>query len=67
MPFSDDGMSKPVVLIIRDGWGINPGGREKAEFNSDATLLAHTPFHEHLTDRRGRVDLLAWRHTRSRE
>ena len=41
-------MSKPVVLIIRDGWGINPGGREKAEFNSDATLLARTPFHDHL-------------------
>jgi 2,3-bisphosphoglycerate-independent phosphoglycerate mutase len=39
---------KPVVLIIRDGWGINPGGREKAEENGDATLLARTPFHEHL-------------------
>ena len=39
---------KPVVLIIRDGWGINPGGREKAEQNGDATLLAKTPFHDHL-------------------
>ncbi len=39
---------KPVVLIIRDGWGINPGGREKAEENGDATLLAKTPFHDHL-------------------
>ena len=39
---------KPVVLIIRDGWGINPGGREKAVENGDATLLAHTPFHDHL-------------------
>lgn len=41
-------MSKPVVLIIRDGWGINPGGREQAEANSDATLLARTPFHDQL-------------------
>ena len=39
---------KPVVLIIRDGWGINPGGREKAEQNGDSTLLAKTPFHDHL-------------------
>lgn len=39
---------KPVVLIIRDGWGINPGGREKAVENGDATLLARTPFHDHL-------------------
>jgi 2,3-bisphosphoglycerate-independent phosphoglycerate mutase len=39
---------KPVVLIIRDGWGINPGGRAKAEQNGDATLLAKTPFHDHL-------------------
>ncbi|MDB6152919.1 MAG: phosphoglycerate mutase, 2,3-bisphosphoglycerate-independent [Chthoniobacteraceae bacterium] len=41
-------MSKPVVLIIRDGWGINAGGRDLAEFNGDATLLAKTPFHDHL-------------------
>ena len=39
---------KPVVLIIRDGWGINPGGRDKAVENGDATLLAKTPFHDHL-------------------
>ncbi len=39
---------KPVVLIIRDGWGINPGGREQAVANGDATLLAKTPFHDHL-------------------
>src|ERR1700761_8003948 len=41
-------MSAPVVLIIRDGWGINPGGRAHAVENGDATLLANTPFHEHL-------------------
>lgn len=36
------------MLMIRDGWGINPGGREKAEQNGDATLLAKTPFHDQL-------------------
>jgi 2,3-bisphosphoglycerate-independent phosphoglycerate mutase len=39
---------KPVILIIRDGWGINPDGREKREENGDATLLARTPFHDGL-------------------
>src|SRR6478735_10510232 len=39
---------KPIVLIIRDGWGINPGGRDKATETGDATLLAKTPFHDHL-------------------
>lgn len=39
---------KPVVLVIRDGWGINPGGRKTAEKDANATLLANTPFHEHL-------------------
>jgi 2,3-bisphosphoglycerate-independent phosphoglycerate mutase len=41
-------MSGPVMLIIRDGWGINPGGRARARENGDATLLAHTPFHDQL-------------------
>jgi len=36
------------MLIIRDGWGINPGGKAKAKENGDATLLAHTPFHDQL-------------------
>ena len=39
---------KPVVLISRDGWGVNPGGRAKAVENGDATLLARTPFHDEL-------------------
>jgi len=39
---------KPVVLIIRDGWGINPGGQAKAIENGDATLLSKTPFHNYL-------------------
>ena len=39
---------KPVVLIIRDGWGVNLGGKETAERDGNATLLAKTPFHDHL-------------------
>jgi len=39
---------KPVILIIRDGWGINPSGREGAERDGNATLLAKTPYHDHL-------------------
>src|SRR6266436_2221558 len=41
-------MGGPVLLIVRDGWGINPGGKEKREENGDATLLARTPFHDKL-------------------
>jgi 2,3-bisphosphoglycerate-independent phosphoglycerate mutase len=41
-------MAGPVMLIIRDGWGINPGGRDKREENGDATLFASTPFHDQL-------------------
>ncbi len=37
---------KPVVLIIRDGWGVNPGGKKTAVKDGNATLLAKTPFHE---------------------
>jgi 2,3-bisphosphoglycerate-independent phosphoglycerate mutase len=36
------------MLLIRDGWGINPGGWGKREENGDATLLAQTPFHDEL-------------------
>src|SRR5262249_49906581 len=41
-------MAGPVLLIIRDGWGINPGGKTEAKENGDATLLARTPFHDRL-------------------
>src|SRR2546421_1013869 len=41
-------MAEPVMLMIRDGWGINPGGEEKRDENGDATLLARTPFHDQL-------------------
>src|SRR6478609_10724782 len=44
MPVAMD--KKPVVLIIRDGWGVNPGGKETAIKDGNATLLAKTPFHE---------------------
>ncbi|MBL9154286.1 MAG: 2,3-bisphosphoglycerate-independent phosphoglycerate mutase [Verrucomicrobiales bacterium] len=40
--------SKPVVLIIRDGWGDNPGGEAQAQANGDAPRLARTPFHDRL-------------------
>ncbi len=39
---------QPVVLIIRDGWGRNPQGPEAAKKTGDATVLAHTPFTDHL-------------------
>jgi 2,3-bisphosphoglycerate-independent phosphoglycerate mutase len=41
-------MAGPVMLLIRDGWGINPGGAAQRDANGDATLLAHTPFHDEL-------------------
>jgi 2,3-bisphosphoglycerate-independent phosphoglycerate mutase len=41
-------MAGPVMLIIRDGWGINPAGKKFSEQNGDATLLARTPFHDRL-------------------
>src|ERR1700759_929556 len=41
-------MPQPVMLIIRDGWGINPHGRQLAEADGNATLLAHTPYHDYL-------------------
>jgi len=50
---------KPVMLLIRDGWGINPGGREAAVANGDATLLARTPFHDELYKRYPRARLSA--------
>ena len=42
---------KPVVLIIRDGWGVNPGGAETAEKDGNAVELATTPFHEELFEK----------------
>jgi 2,3-bisphosphoglycerate-independent phosphoglycerate mutase len=36
------------MLMIRDGWGINPHGRECAEADGNATQLAKTPYHDYL-------------------
>jgi 2,3-bisphosphoglycerate-independent phosphoglycerate mutase len=36
------------MLMIRDGWGINPHGRQFAEADGNATLLARTPYHDYL-------------------
>jgi 2,3-bisphosphoglycerate-independent phosphoglycerate mutase len=47
------------VLIIRDGWGINPDGRERAEANGDATLLAKTPVHDEIYAKYPRATLSA--------
>ena len=41
-------MASPVLLIIRDGWGINPDSPEHAERDGDATALASTPFTDEL-------------------
>lgn len=41
-------MAPPVLLLIRDGWGINPGGVGQREAHGDATLLARTPFHDRI-------------------
>src|SRR6516164_6600733 len=41
-------MPQPVMLMIRDGWGINPNGRQSAKADGNATLLAQTPFHDRL-------------------
>ena len=31
-------MGKPVILIIRDGWGINPHGKEGAKADGNAFI-----------------------------
>ena len=41
----------PVVLIIRDGWGENPGGKATAEADGNAVELARTPFHDELLEK----------------
>src|SRR6202011_3377092 len=41
-------MARPVILVIRDGWGINLHGHESAEADGNATLLARTPYHDYL-------------------
>jgi 2,3-bisphosphoglycerate-independent phosphoglycerate mutase len=38
----------PVLLIVRDGWGVSPNGRSRAVAEGNATLLANTPVHDRL-------------------
>lgn len=42
---------KPVVLIIRDGWGDNPGGPEAAEKVGDCPRLANTPYTDEMHEK----------------
>jgi len=42
---------KPVVLIIRDGWGVSPGGEMTAEKDGNSTLLADTPYHDVMLEK----------------
>jgi 2,3-bisphosphoglycerate-independent phosphoglycerate mutase len=41
-------LHRPVVLIIRDGWGLNPAGRAGIEKEADTTLMAKTPVNDAL-------------------
>ncbi len=41
----------PVILIIRDGWGINPDSPAHAGRDGDATALASTPFTDELLEK----------------
>ncbi len=39
---------KPIVLIIRDGWGENPGGKATAQKDGNAVILGNKPFHDEV-------------------
>ncbi|HEX8966357.1 MAG TPA: 2,3-bisphosphoglycerate-independent phosphoglycerate mutase [Chloroflexota bacterium] len=39
---------KPLVLIIRDGWGVHDEDAEAARRHGNAVLLAHLPVLDHL-------------------
>lgn len=39
---------KPVVLIIRDGWGESPKGAAAAQQEGNAPLLASVPYHREV-------------------
>jgi 2,3-bisphosphoglycerate-independent phosphoglycerate mutase len=47
-PASSKLLHRPVVLIIRDGWGLNPAGRAGIEKEADTTLMAKTPVNDAL-------------------
>ncbi len=46
-----DKAKRPVVFIIRDGWGDNPAGSEAAERIGDCPRLADIPFTRSLHER----------------
>jgi 2,3-bisphosphoglycerate-independent phosphoglycerate mutase len=43
-------MRKPLVLIIRDGWGVHDEDPESARRHGNAVLLANVPVLNHLLD-----------------
>jgi len=43
-------VQRPVVLVIRDGWGINLGTERSVDQIGDATLLAETPVADGLKE-----------------
>lgn len=43
-----DTKKQPVILIIRDGWGLSPSGDAGKESEGNATLLASTPVQDAL-------------------
>src|SRR5580658_8567897 len=47
-PASSKLLHRPVVLIIRDGWGLNPAGRAGIKKEADAALMARTPVNDML-------------------
>ncbi|MFC1639148.1 2,3-bisphosphoglycerate-independent phosphoglycerate mutase [Gemmatimonadota bacterium] len=51
MPRSNHGRAKPVVLIIRDGWGYNPNPPDIIERQHSAIALADTPIHDRLAQK----------------
>ncbi len=44
---------KPVVLIIRDGWGVNPGGKKTAKKDGNARSLKAVAIPEEVKRRLG--------------
>ncbi len=43
-----DARPKPLILIIRDGWGRNPHPEDQKEKDGNAVLLAKTPVQDRL-------------------
>lgn len=39
---------RPVLLIVRDGWGVNPATKQPGNKDGDATQMARTPVQDSL-------------------